>query len=51
MRAFTVELRRPGSARLEDLPDPEPAAGEVLVTLGAGDVFRLGEALVGGGGP
>ena len=31
-------------------PVPQPAPGEVLVTLGAGDVFRLGEALVDGGG-
>jgi hypothetical protein len=27
------------------------APGPVLVTIGAGDIFKLGEALVDGGGP
>ncbi len=31
MKAITVEARKPGSARLEEVPEPEPANGSVLV--------------------
>ncbi|KRF34201.1 glucose 1-dehydrogenase [Nocardioides sp. Soil805] len=31
MRALTVQPSTPGSLRIEDVPDPEPAAGELLV--------------------
>jgi NADPH:quinone reductase-like Zn-dependent oxidoreductase len=31
MKAITVEARKPGSARLEEIPEPEPANGSVLV--------------------
>ncbi|HET7574580.1 MAG TPA: Mur ligase domain-containing protein [Solirubrobacterales bacterium] len=49
---------RMGGRRVSWLPSAEPAAavlasrigtGDVLVTIGAGDVFKLGEALVEGG--
>ena len=48
MRAFTVEPRRPGSARLEDLPDPEPAAGELLVRGVAVGVCGTDKEILGG---
>jgi glucose 1-dehydrogenase len=31
MKAITVEPRKPGSARFEDVPDPDPREGSVLV--------------------
>ena len=48
MRAFTVDPRRPGSARLEDLPDPEPAAGELLVRAVAVGVCGTDKEILGG---
>jgi UDP-N-acetylmuramate--alanine ligase len=45
-RVFWTPTRAQAQAALE--PHLEP--GSVLVTIGAGDVFRLGEALVEGGG-
>ncbi len=31
MKAITVEPLKPGSARLEDIPEPDPLNGSVLV--------------------
>ena len=31
MKAITVEPKKPGSARLEDVPEPDPLYGSVLV--------------------
>ena len=45
-RVFWTPTRAQAQAALESRLEP----GSVLVTIGAGDVFRLGEALVEGGG-
>ena len=31
MRAITIEPKKPGTARLEDIPEPDPQEGSVLV--------------------
>ena len=31
MKAITVEAKKPGSARLEDIPEPDASEGSVLV--------------------
>lgn len=31
MKAITVEPKKPGSARFEDVPEPDPREGSVLV--------------------
>jgi hypothetical protein len=36
MKAITVEPMKPGSARLEQVPDPEPHYGSVLVLIAPG---------------
>jgi len=40
----------PTLEQAQDALEPRLASGDVLVTIGAGDVFRLGEALLEGGG-
>src|SRR4030095_14624616 len=38
MKAITVEPKKPGTARLEDVPEPEARDGSVLVEASAGGV-------------
>ena len=38
MKAITVEPKKPGTARLEEVPEPEPGQGSVLVEA----IGRLG---------
>ena len=40
----------PTAERAREALAPRLAPGQVLVTIGAGDVFKLGEALLAGGG-
>ncbi|MBV8032176.1 MAG: glucose 1-dehydrogenase [Betaproteobacteria bacterium] len=48
MRAITIVPRKPGSLRLDDIPDPAPAAGDVLVRAVAVGICGTDRELVEG---
>jgi hypothetical protein len=41
MKAITVEPHKPGSARLQDIPEPDARDGSVLVSPTSGTGTRL----------
>src|SRR6266404_5010105 len=48
MQAITVEPKKPGSARLEDVPEPDPCEGSVLVEAVAVGVCGTDDEIVEG---